>query len=243
MIIKGTGRADHLLGTPAADRIYGFGGDDLLFGDAGDDAIYGGKGDDQIHASGGNDRVFGGAGLDNLFGGDGFDELHGGRDGDFLSAGLGGGVLYGDKGEDYLILYSGRAEGGTGNDTIQTGDYALGGWLPGPVEIVTGRGSDSVYFIGTYNEIRTTAAVLDFGEFGHDRLELLAYQADGAFLADGATIKGLLDRHPDGVLDEKDTALGAAVFTDEAADTITLGLWGDRITLHGLTALPTDFIT
>lgn len=243
MIIKGTWWDNELFGTVDADEIYGFGGDDDLFGDAGDDALFGGKGDDTLRGDLGNDRLYGGPGADTLEGGDGFDELHGGRDGDILYAGLQGGKLYGDRGSDTLFIHNGRAEGAWGNDTFQTGDYTIGGWAAGHVDIVTGRGSDTIYFIGTLNAVRTTASVLDFGEFGQDRLALLAFYEDGAFLADGPTLASWLDRNPDGVLDEQDTALGAAVFVDEAADTITLGILTDRITLHGLTALPTDWIS
>lgn len=166
MFINGNRFDNELRGTDEADQIYGRAGNDALYGEGGKDWLYGGEGDDALRGGNGNDRLFGGDGRDLLEGGDGFDELHGGAGDDTLSAGVHGGRLYGDRGEDYLILTKGRAEGGWGNDLIRTGDLTLFGFASGNVDIVTGRGSDTVIFRGTLGLVHTTANVLDFGQFG-----------------------------------------------------------------------------
>ena len=91
--------------------------------------------------------------------------------------------------------------------------------------------------------VHTTANVLDFGQFGADRLILTASSPDGIVYADGKQLAAAFDRNADGMLDARDTPLGSGASVDEAANTITLNVAGDRLTLHGLTALPTDWIS
>lgn len=243
MFINGNRFDNELRGTNEADQIYGRAGNDTLYGEGGKDWLYGGEGDDALRGGNGNDRLFGGDGRDILEGGDGFDELHGGAGDDTISAGVHGGRLYGDRGEDYLFLTKGRAEGGWGNDRIEAGDFTLFGFASGNVDIVTGRGSDTIIFSGTLGSAHTTANVLDFGQFGADRLILTASNPDGIVYADGKQLAAAFDRNADGMLDARDTPLGSGVSVDEAANTITLNVAGDRLTLHGLTALPTDWIS
>jgi Ca2+-binding RTX toxin-like protein len=239
--IAGTADADLIHGRGAGDLLYGFAGDDRIYGNSGDDRIVGGRGDDNLYGNSGNDRLYGGAGADSIEGDLGFDEVHGGAGDDTLTAGIEGGKLYGGRGHDFMSVFNGRAHGGLGNDRFLTGD--LNGWVSDHVDILTGKGSDTVIFFATLNDVHMTADVCDFGKSGEDRLILTAHSADTRLIADGPALASALDRNPDGILDARDTAAGAAVFVDEAAETITLGIVTDRITLHGLTSLPVDWIT
>ncbi len=56
-VVKGTRKADTLVGTPGSDRIFGYGGDDVLRGLAGDDVLDGGRGRDVLSGGPGNDLV------------------------------------------------------------------------------------------------------------------------------------------------------------------------------------------
>ncbi|MGQ0591644.1 MAG: galactose oxidase-like domain-containing protein [Gammaproteobacteria bacterium] len=68
--LRGTDRADVMMGTAANDVLQGFGGNDW---------ICAGPGNDLIEAGTGNDRLFGGRGGDELMGGAGSDRCRGGR--------------------------------------------------------------------------------------------------------------------------------------------------------------------
>ena len=92
--IKGTNRADKIVGGKASQRIYGK------------------AGNDEIKANGGNDRVFGNQGADKLFGNSGNDKLFGGSGNDHVSGGSGNDRLLGGTGNDRLL-------GGDGNDILQ----------------------------------------------------------------------------------------------------------------------------
>jgi len=72
--IRGTAKADTLIGTARNDVLRGLGGNDRLDGRAGRDTLYGGSG---------NDRLTGGPDADTIFGGSGRDRVYvrgGGRD-------------------------------------------------------------------------------------------------------------------------------------------------------------------
>src|SRR3990170_5602301 len=56
-VVKGTKRADTLVGSSGKDRIFGYGGDDVLRGLAGNDVLDGGRGHDTISGGPGTDRV------------------------------------------------------------------------------------------------------------------------------------------------------------------------------------------
>ncbi|MBI1362509.1 MAG: hypothetical protein GC134_00815 [Proteobacteria bacterium] len=90
----------------------GAGNDTLVSGD-GNDTIYGGDGNDNVQAGSGNDIIYGGAGNDVLSGMDGNDYLDGGDGVDYLRGGNGNDILvfdsvdswiWGDTGEDTLLL-------------------------------------------------------------------------------------------------------------------------------------------
>lgn len=231
--IYGTDDSETLRGGWLRDDIYGFGGDDL---------IYGGRNHDRIDGGDGNDRIFGGEGGDRLYGGLGFDEIHGGEGADLLVAGTAGGAVYGDRGEDSIWITSGQAEGGWGDDNFVTGDYGVYGWAAGPVAITGGRGHDSISVAAFWNDNYQQIDILDFRAHGNDTLSLVAYYADGTFIADGPTMAGWLDTNDDGRLDAQD---GGAVLVDPAANTLTLAILTDNVTLHlqGELSIDTAWIT
>jgi Ca2+-binding RTX toxin-like protein len=71
--VRGTSGSDVLRGTPRADRLLGGAGRDVLHGLAGKDRLLGGAGDDKLFGDAGNDRLDGGKGVDRFFGGAGND--------------------------------------------------------------------------------------------------------------------------------------------------------------------------
>ena len=93
MTIIGTSAPDRLDGGGAADYIYGFAGGDHLFGGGGADTIYGGDDNDILAGNSGNDSLVGGAGYDWAY---------------YQQATSGVTVS----------LFSGRALGGDGTDTL-----------------------------------------------------------------------------------------------------------------------------
>jgi hypothetical protein len=85
-LVRGTGRADNLVGTSkneifrgggGNDRIRGGAGNDILCGNAGRDVLDGRLGNDRLSGGPGDDRLVGGAGADRLLGGPGRDVLDG----------------------------------------------------------------------------------------------------------------------------------------------------------------------
>ncbi len=99
--VPGTGSADTLVGTSKAELIEGLAGDDSLRSGGGNDLLLGGSGDDSVYSGLGNDL---------LDGGDGYDYLY------FTEATAGVNI----------DLRSGRATGGTGNDTIKGFELVFG---------------------------------------------------------------------------------------------------------------------
>jgi uncharacterized protein len=90
--ISGTTGADVLRGTNKADVIMGLGGDDRITGGNADDVICGGAGNDRLIGDNGNDVLSGGFGVDALDGANGDDTLIGGPGaGDILEQGRGTG--------------------------------------------------------------------------------------------------------------------------------------------------------
>ncbi len=100
----GTGEADTISGTAEGDNIDGRGGADVLHGRAGDDLLLGGFGRDTLR---------GGRGADELGGREGRDTEHGGPGSDTKvtpSSGDGNDRVFGGRGDDWLSVYSDRAE-------------------------------------------------------------------------------------------------------------------------------------
>jgi Ca2+-binding RTX toxin-like protein len=76
--LRGSRRADELLGGDAAERILGLAGDDTIDAGAGDDIVSGGAGGDLLFGEDGADLLSGGPGADTLTAGAGNDDLSGG---------------------------------------------------------------------------------------------------------------------------------------------------------------------
>jgi Ca2+-binding RTX toxin-like protein len=98
--LGGSSRGDVLKGTKRADRILGRGGDDLIRGKKG------------------RDRLFGNAGNDTLLGGKKKDKLRGGAGADVLSGGPGPDRMIGGDGENQINMADGVEQGSPGNDVI-----------------------------------------------------------------------------------------------------------------------------
>ena len=134
-------------GNGGNDTISGMGGNDQLFGGADADSIYGGTGNDLVDGGTGNDTLYGDAGNDTILGGDGRDLAYGGDGNDIIdtsSTTVSG--LYGEHPDiGYPGLYGPDGDvnndkdtvfGGSGDDTIRTGDDAD--------SISGGDGNDSI---------------------------------------------------------------------------------------------------
>ena len=130
--IKGTNKANSLLGTINDDTILGLNGNDTIDGGLGNDLLDGGNDNDSITGGDGNDTLIGGAGNDTLLGGAdrdvltgnaGDDRLEGGGAADSLNGGSGNDALLGGAGADALDGDSGNDSlgGGNGNDTLLGG--------------------------------------------------------------------------------------------------------------------------
>ena len=121
---------------PQDDRILAGAGNDTVRAGLGNDSVEGGTGNDSVDGGVGDDTLFGQSGDDTLDGGDGNDRLFGGTGGDVVNGGTGndfidtsGGLPLPDR--DYPGEYPADANptndldtvfGGTGDDTIRTGD-------------------------------------------------------------------------------------------------------------------------
>jgi hypothetical protein len=76
--LKGTKKANTLLGGSGDDVLDGKGGNDRLSGEGGDDTLKGGTGNDHLSGGGGDDQLYGQNGRDTLIGDVGDDLLNGG---------------------------------------------------------------------------------------------------------------------------------------------------------------------
>ncbi len=140
---------DDLKGGRLDDTILGFEGNDVIDGGMGGDKISGGDGNDIIDGGSGDDNLIGGSGNDTindtdstgnntLIGGEGDDYLSassrgknilsGGNGDDRLTAGNGNDTMFGESGNDTIIISQGwptddkesiiLADGGDGNDSF-----------------------------------------------------------------------------------------------------------------------------
>ncbi|HAB12320.1 MAG TPA: hemolysin expression modulating protein [Planctomycetaceae bacterium] len=110
-VVRGTGKADHIITYNGDDRIIAGGGDDVISSGGGDDFVSGGDDNDRIYGGSGDDFLQGDRGNDVLMGGSGNDVLKGEQGNDFLHGGDGDDELHTRTGNDYLV-------GGTGDDTF-----------------------------------------------------------------------------------------------------------------------------
>ncbi len=147
--LNGGSGNDSLEGGDGDDVLEGRDGNDTLRGQDGNDTLIGGQGDDSLSGGAGDDVVDGGEGRDTLIGGSGNDTLDGGADADTIDAGSGNDSVIGGGGDDVIDTsgvqrpdidfppfngfpgYPADADpfddrdtvfGGTGSDTIRTGD-------------------------------------------------------------------------------------------------------------------------
>jgi Ca2+-binding RTX toxin-like protein len=204
-VLFGNQGNDSLISQAGGDTIYGGQGADiirsrggsLLYGERGDDSIVGdsiaGSGaigaaaissGDTMYGGDGNDSLVGGvAGPSALFGNTGNDVLAAGNRGDSLFGGQGndtltstvGGLLYGDRGNDNIVLSGSGAAGATvyggdGDDAITGGGRTLLFGNQGNDSITAGAG-DSVYG-GSGADVLTAAGSGAFisGDLGNDIL-------------------------------------------------------------------------
>lgn len=124
-LIKGTKKADRLVGTP---------GDDQIRGGRGKDRIRARAGNDRVDGEGGRDRITGKKGDDLLSGGPGKDRIKGGSGDDRLFADAGGALMVGGKGRDEFNIVDGEQIGGEGDDLIKARDGTLDEINCGPGE-------------------------------------------------------------------------------------------------------------
>lgn len=124
-VIKGTSKADRLVGTP---------GNDQISGGRGKDRIRARAGNDRVDGEGGRDRITGKKGDDVLSGGPGRDKIRGGSGDDRLLGDSAGAVLIGGKGRDEFNMDSGEQIGGEGDELIKARDGALDEINCGPGE-------------------------------------------------------------------------------------------------------------
>ena len=98
--LKGTNRADVIVGLGANDKIDGRGGNDVICAGDGNDSVAGGNGKDRIYGQNGKDTLKGGTGNDSLDGGSGNDKLYGQSGRDTLRGRAGHDRLAGGPGKD-----------------------------------------------------------------------------------------------------------------------------------------------
>jgi len=226
-LIFGNQGGDSLISQAGADTIYGGQGNDiirsrggsLLYGDRGNDTIvgeatstgviggssvgggdtmYGGDGDDSLVANSvGPSSLFGNQGNDVLVAGNKADTLYGGKGNDTLTSTVGG-LLYGDIGNDNIVLSgSGVAGattvyGGTGDDTITGGGRTLLFGNEGK-DVITGGAGDSVYGGKDDDSLSATGSgAFISGDLGNDVLRntganntLAGGEGDDTILFDG----------------------------------------------------------
>ena len=168
--------ADTVTGSDAADRIYtGHGANVVLAGDGGDfvflgdhaDYAEGGAGNDTINGLRGDDTIFGGDGDDRIYDSRGNNEFHGGAGNDFIDTGSDATVVYGDAGDDRLVVRLDRggghhAYGGAGADIFDFYAPATRGWS-GTIHDFT-AGEDSFLLGGIDGFVAIAASVYTLEE-------------------------------------------------------------------------------
>ncbi|NEQ54047.1 MAG: calcium-binding protein [Leptolyngbya sp. SIO3F4] len=155
-VIKGTDRADKLVGSARSQKIFGKKGNDFIDGKGGNDKLYGDRGNDRIRGGFGNDKIWGGFNNDRLAGESGNDHVSGGSGNDQIWGGSGNDRLAGDDGNDKIWGGSGndRLLGGRGADKLVGGDgndFLQASWRQTSPEkdvMTGGRGRDT-FVLGT----------------------------------------------------------------------------------------------
>jgi Ca2+-binding RTX toxin-like protein len=128
--IVGTQQRDSIRGTPGRDVIIALGGNDGIRSRQGKDFVCAGPGNDIIHAA------------------EGVNYMNGGPGDDWLDGRRGpGNVSIGSRGKD-LIEAEGKAEGGPGNDKIESYGYLSPSQSPFADVSEGGSGNDKLYGCG-----------------------------------------------------------------------------------------------
>lgn len=185
---------DRILAGAGNDTVRSGTGSDSVEGGAGNDILVGAGGHDTLLGQTGDDILVGQTGNDSIIGGDGNDSVRGGTGDDVIDTSGGGAAPLPDQ--DYPGLYPADTDpandldtvyGGTGNDSITTGDdadFVSGGWgndrLDGGFDNDTldgNQGNDSI--------IGAEGADLIDGGYGDD----LVYGGYGPGVPDAVNIR------------------------------------------------------
>ena len=230
----GTGD-DSVRGNEGNDTINGQGGNDTLLGNDGNDTLIGEAGNDSLNGGNGNDSLAGGVGNDTLIGEDGNDFVRGMDGDDVIDTSGNSGTPLPDV--DYPGVYPADLTplndldtvfGGTGNDTIRTGDDAD--------QIFGGSGNDSID-AGIDNDSVAAGSGDDsvIGSEGRDTI----YGNEGNDLIYGGLPPGVLDalNIPDATdlrpLNNADSLFGGigndTIFGQDDADTLFGGTGNDSL--------------
>jgi Ca2+-binding RTX toxin-like protein len=192
------------------DVLDGGDGDDTLNGGAGDDEIDGEAGDDTLNGGGGDDTLEGGLGSDVIRGGSGNDTLAGYRIGATDSQDNAADQLFGEAGDDVILLHAGdTGDGGEGNDRIVAAGSAV---------LIGGAGNDTL--------IGSTANDTLAGGTGVDTA---SYERSSADVTVDLMIAGPQATGGGGV----DTLSGVENLTGGSGDDVLLGTGGANV-LRGL---------
>ncbi|WP_434698627.1 beta strand repeat-containing protein [Pseudomonas sp. D1-1] len=174
---------ERVIGSQFNDSMTGDGQANWLEGGLGGDTIYGGDGDDYIY--GGLYTATGPMLLGSSTDVTQADQLYGGLGNDSITtASLDtGAVAYGEVGNDGILVFSGTADGGVGNDTLLgkgDGFRLLGGAGNDTLTVAEGgRGflnggqDDDTYVIDTYGQV----TIKDDGTGGFDRVLLKSMES------------------------------------------------------------------
>lgn len=119
-VLNGTADDDVLVAKSGSNFIVGFAGNDVAIGGTGDDYIIGGAGQDFVLGNGGKDVIFGGSDKD-LIVTTGMSFVSGGMGDDLLFGESESGRMYGDDGNDVIVVSEDSTAaiyGGLGDDLI-----------------------------------------------------------------------------------------------------------------------------
>lgn len=210
--IRGTNGTDSISGTTDDDVMFGFAGNDTLNGADGNDIQLGGAGDDSLDGGAGIDTSFGGSGNDTLTGTNG-DRLYGDSGNDTL-------VVGGDDGQPVLT-----ANGDDGNDTFIS---AKADNLPGELDLnfglnLTGGDGDDA-FAFAFGVLQSSS--IDGGS-GNDHFTI-RYMLDGV-LAGGDGQDRFEIRNLAGMISAGDGNDVISVGASQAGHTILAGDDGDDL--------------
>ncbi len=202
-VLRGAGDDDTLSGEEGNDTLRGDDGNDVLLGGEGDDSLRGGDGVDTLVGEDGNDTLRGQDGFgDQLFGGPGDDLLIDGEIDSVSERGAvsasGGDTLFGEAGNDSILLAAGDAFGGEGNDTLSNFDQELvapfeelnSTWDTDTTRVFASNHSSFGSLNGGERDDLITAVKMDgYGDEGNDTLYGSGYSKGNDVIDDIQTFK------------------------------------------------------